>query len=199
MPPKDTVMLSAAGAQAAFIKLHPLTYKVTDKFFDDHITAAPNLSKATSIASAVKRYEKQPNVVVSSWILLDKDTLENKAKDATKVACLHNGAQQMAIAIKVKRRTVTISAFTRNAIQGDNPESYTEVTIPSGEKRYLDCKSEEKELFLSVKGPWKPLTGEVELYHYDERPISVASMVPKYLNWVVDPADRRPIRPVANT
>jgi streptogramin lyase len=58
----------------------------------------------------------------------------------------------------------------------------------------LNCRSEEKEITLSVKGQWNPVTGEVELYHYDEGEMPHAAMVDKYLWWVVDEA-ARPIRP----
>jgi hypothetical protein len=194
MPPDKTKKLTARDAQAAFIKLYPYKYTVTARFDDKHITAAPNLSKQTSIESAVQRY-KEDRTLRSSWILLDKDTLKNMATGATKVACVYNGAQQIAMAINVKRRTVTIESNTRKDIQGANPKDYIRVTI-AGEERYLKCKSEEKEVTLSVRGPWRPLTGEVELYHYDEGRMPNAEMLDRYCEWVVDEGGR-PIRPTA--
>lgn len=189
--PEKTKKLTAAEAFVAYKEHHPLTFSVTAKFDDDHITAATNLSKEKSIASAIERYKKQPNILRSSWILVDHNTLQNKAAGATKVPCVHQGAQQMAIAIKVKRRTVTIDAFTKRELQGDNLSKYTKV----GE-HYLSCKSEEKDVTLAVKGPYDPMTGAVELYHYEEGALPAAAMVDKYLVWVVDDKDEL-IRPQA--
>ena len=189
--------LTAAAAQAAFIQLHPLKYSVAARFDDNHVTAAPNLSKQTSIASAVERFKAQPNILVSSWILVDGPTLKNKAAGATKVACTHAGHQQMALAIKVMRRTVTISAFTRKEIQGSNPKDYIQATIAAGE-RFLSCKSEEKQVTLCVKGPWNPITGDVQIFHYEEGAMPAAAMVDKYLKWYVD-ASGRAIRPQATS
>ncbi len=193
MPPQPYVdereikKLSCADAQKAFILFKSLSYEVTAKFDDDHITAAPSLSKSDSFKSAVERYKKQPNVLLSSWILLDKSTLQNKAANATKVAYVHNGVQQMAVAVKVKRRTVTISAFTRKEIQGSNPKDFEEVTTVAGEKRYLRLKSDKiEDITLCVTGPWNPFTGVVQMYHYDEGPLPACAMLDKYLRWRID-------------
>lgn len=105
---EETKKLTAAAAQALFIKHNPPKYTVTAKFDDDHITAAPNLSKKTSIESALERYKKNQAILKSSWLLIDKDTIKNKATGGRKIASLHQGAQQMTVEIKVKRRTVTI-------------------------------------------------------------------------------------------
>lgn len=179
--------LSCVEAQKAFIRFKSLSYEVTAKFDDDHITAPPILSKAASFASAVERFKKQPNVLLSSWILVDKSTLKNKAANATKVACVHGGAQQMALAIKVQRRTVTIFAYTRKEIQGHNPKDFEEVVTVGGEKRYLRLKSAKiEDVTLCVTGPWNPFTGVVQLFHYAESAMPACAMLEKYLTWHVD-------------
>jgi hypothetical protein len=182
----DVKKLSCVEAQKAFIRFKSLSYEVTAKFDDDHITAPPVLSKSACFASAVERFKKQPNVLESSWILVDKSTLKNKVVNATKVACVYGGAQQMALAIKVQRRKVLISAHTRKEIQGHNPEHYKEVSV-GGDKRYLELKSLKiEDITLCVTGPWNPFTGVVLLFHYAECAMPACAMLEKYLRWHVD-------------
>ena len=187
--------LTAADAQRLYMGRYRLSYTVSAKFNDDHIVAAPNLSKTTSIEAAVARYKKQPNILLSSWILVDANTLKNKAASAPKVACIYNSTQQMALAIKVQRRTVSITARTRKEIQGDNPANYIKVTLGDGD-RYLTCKSDLQDVTLCVKGSWSPLKGLVDLYHYEEGAMPTLAIVAKYLEWVVD-ASGTPLYPVA--
>jgi hypothetical protein len=149
--------------------------------------APPLLSKSACFASAVERFKKQPNVLLSSWILVDKSTLKNKAANAPKVACVHVGAQQMALAIKVQRRTITIFAYTRKEIQGHNPKDFEEVITVGGEKRFLRLKSDKiVDITLCVTGPWNPFTGVVQLFHYAEGALPACAMLERYLRWHVD-------------
>jgi len=187
--------LAPAEAQKWFLIRFKPTYSVSAKFTDDHVVAAPNLSKSTSIAAAVARYQKQPNILVSSWILVDANTLKNKAASAPKVACVYQGAQQMALAIKVERRTVTITARTRKQMQGDNPDRYLKVTLGDGD-RFLDCKSDMDYVTLCVKGSWNPLKGLIDIYHYEEGSLPSIALLPKYLQWVCD-ASGNVLGPVA--
>jgi hypothetical protein len=178
----ETKKLDAATSRARYIKDNPLKYTVTAKFDDDHITAAPNLSKSTSIKSALGRYQKNQRILKSSWMLISKDTLQNKAAGARKQAAVYNGAQQMVLEIKVTRRTVDLEVLTKKELS-----KYKYETVKVGnEEHYLTCNSTEAEVKLSVKGNWNPLTGEVQLYHYEESPFPGApAMLDKYLVWKV--------------
>lgn len=83
LPPVEKT-LTNAEAYAGFIDLSPLKISVSAKFAGDHVLAAPNLSKKTSIAAAIDRFQRTKRIVPSSWILIDDSTLKAKAKSATK-------------------------------------------------------------------------------------------------------------------
>jgi len=178
--------LSCVDAQKAFMKMQPLKYEVTAKFENDHnIVTAPVLSKDAAFGATIERYKRNQNLRESSWILVDKSTLKNRAANADKVAFVYAGAQQMAVAIKVEKRTVSILAQTRKEIQGHNPSDFEEVTIGT-EKRYLTLKSNPKQdVTLCLKGPWNPFTGVVQLYHYEVGALPPCAMLDKYLRWKV--------------
>lgn len=176
-----TKKLTPEAAYAQFLKWKPFTYTVTGKFSDDH-TIDVNLSKKNSILAAIERYKKNRNTK-SSWMMLSHETIKNKAKDGKKQPTVHSGAQQIAVAIKVNRRTVTLQKLEFKELQ-----RYEHVTLEiGGEKHHLNCSSEEKEVTICIYGPWNPVTGKVELYHYDEKALPGApAMVDKYLEWNVD-------------
>ena len=187
-----TKTLAAAAAYALWIKENPLTYEVTGKFEDDHIITS-NLSKQTSIEAAIDRYKRNQNITTSSWIMLDKDKLVAKAQGAQKRASVHQSAQQLTMAIKVNRRTVTISLLDKKERQR---YEHQEVQIGT-ETHYLNCGSDEKEIILLIVGPWNPVTGEVGLYHYQEGALPGGHvMLPQYLKWNYDDTDKL-IGPVA--
>jgi hypothetical protein len=90
----------------------------------------------------------------------------------------------MTVEIKVMRRTVTIQPLKKSEL---NRYKYEEVTVGS-ETHYLNCVSEEKEIKLCVKGEWHPLTGEVDLYHYEESAFPASpAMIEKYLKFKIKP------------
>jgi hypothetical protein len=188
-----TKKLTAAKAYDLWIKEHPLTYAVTGKFNDAHIIT--NLTKKKSIEAAIKRYKEDQNIKLSSWIGHDKDKLVAKAQGAhNKRASVHQGAQQLTVAIKVKRRTVKISPLTKKELQRYEHE---DVEIGS-EMHHLNCSSDEQEIILLIVGPWNPLTGEVGLYHYKEGTIPADhQMLDKFLEWNVDETTKKPVSPVA--
>lgn len=62
---------------------------------------------------------------------------------------------------------------------------YEHETVKIGnEDHYLNCSSAEADVALCIKGRWNPLTGDVELYHYEESAFpGNAAMLDKYLSW----------------
>jgi hypothetical protein len=185
--------LSPADAFTAWTKLNKLTYTVTGKFEDDHIMAV-NLSKKNSIAAALVRYKKNQAILRSSWLALDKTTVLNKATASTsKRASVHQAAQQLTVGIKVNRRTVTIEPLTKQ-----ESSQYEHVVVEiNGAKHYLNCSSAEQEIVLLIIGPWDPLTGKVQLYHYQEGAMPGShTLLDKFLEWNVDD-ENNPISPTA--
>jgi hypothetical protein len=180
-------------AWQAYNKANGVKYIVENKFKDDHLVKDANLSKQTSINAALARYAKNQRIVASSWLLMTDDMLKNKASGAQKVPITYNGAQQMAVAIKVKRRTVTIVPLDDK--QRARIQSY-QVKV-GNEIRHVSCASEEKEVVLAVKGEWKPVSGEVKLYHYDEAALPNAPhFIDAYLVWNTS-GDGKPTTPKA--
>ncbi len=190
-----TKKLTADVAYDLWVSLHPLRYKVDEKFVKDHTLASPNLSKQTSINAAIERYTRNRAITTSSWLLLSADTLVNKAASAPKRASVHAGNQQMIVEVSVTRRTVRIERLT---LQKDI-QRYENVKVMVGdEPHYLNCSSEEKVIKLRVVGPWNPVTGEVTLYHYAEAQgaLPAHAMLDKYLVWYVN-AENQPTSPHA--
>ena len=58
IPAIKTKTLSAADAQRLYIARFRPSYPVSAKFSDDHVVAAPNLSKSTSIDAAVWKWRQ---------------------------------------------------------------------------------------------------------------------------------------------
>lgn len=195
--PEVIKKLSAADAYKHYLKNFELKYKIADKFSTDHLLAAANLSKTTSIDAAIERYTRNQNITTSSWMLLDTRTLLNKAKGAKKGTQIHNGAQQMSMQISVTRRTVTIAPFSKKELQGHKLDEYKNVKIKE-ETHYLYCSSREKDVKINVMGPWNPLTGDVSLYHYDEGQFDPThTLLPSYREWFYDNESKTYLRPVA--
>ena len=142
----------------------------------------------------MKRYEENQNIRASSWIEISKDTLKNKAKaSTTRRAIVHAGEQQMAVQISVERKTITMEVLEFKELQR---YEYHTVVI-NGEKHYINCSSAASEnINLTIVGPWNPLTGAVELYHYQETFPATAAMLPKFLEWRVD-GGNNPLSPTA--
>ena len=186
--------VDADTAYDLYVKSFPLELSVDSKFSGDHLLAAPNMSKKTSIAAAIERYVKNQSITTSSWMLLDNSTVLNKAKSAAKRARIYRGEQQLAVNIKVVRRTVEIEKLTfKEAQRIEN----TEVTV-KGEKQYLNCSSKEATVAINVVGGWDPLEGTFGLYHYEEGALPNGNqMVAKYLKWIYDEDSKEYIKPVA--
>jgi hypothetical protein len=193
--------LTAAVAQGLFIEHFPLKFSIAAKFDEDHMMVG-NLSSQTSITQAVDRYtrakkqHKNP-ALMSSWLAITTDTVKNKAASAARRAMLHKGSQQMAIQIKVKRRTVTLDELTpKEKLQAKKP---IEVKISDREIYYLTARSDEKDVDLLVIGEWQPLTGNVSMYHYQEGRVDsvTVAMEDKYLMWHWNAATSTPTAPVA--
>ncbi len=192
--PTQTVKISAPMAFGLLVKANPLKFKVTSKFKTDHLLKSANLSKKNSIAEAVERFERNQAITKSSWMLMDESTVLNKVKAASHVAQTYRGKQQLAMQISVTRRTVDIDILTEK--QSKQYECI-ETTI-RGKKFYLNCSSQEKDVKINVMGEWNPLTGEVEVYHYDEGAFSTAHvMLDAYLEWIYDPETKTYIRTTA--
>ncbi len=193
-PELETKKIKAADAFDLYVDHHPLKYSVDNKFMDDHVIGE-NLSKRTSIEAAVERYTRNQRILTSSWLMMDKNKLASKAKSSSKRAAhVHNGAQQMVVQLSVTRRTVSIQVLDKKEL---SRYKYEEVKV-GGETRYLNCTSEEKDIKLNVVGPWDPLTGEVELYHYEEGAFDAThDFAAKYLEWTYDPKTKEYIAPTA--
>jgi hypothetical protein len=172
------------------VKDNPLKYKVSAKFDDDHIIKA-SLSKKNSIEAAIERYKRNQKIKKSSWIMIDKATLLNKARAAgAKIAHIHGGGQQLATTIKVTRRTVEIDELTPKERQRYKHE---EVKVGK-ETKYLNCTSEEATVSLKVVGRWDPFTGECDIYHYEEGEAGGShKLLDKFKKWVCDEKGK-PIR-----
>lgn len=189
-----TKTLDADDAQERWLDLKPPKYSVSSKFSGDHVLAAANLSKKTSIAAALERYQRNPKITKSSWLLLDDSTILNKARNAKQRASIYANSQQMSIELKnITRRTVTIQELTPKERQR---YAHDEIEI-KGETRYVNSSSDEDTVSLCCKGEWNPLTGAIEIYHYEESKLpSKSAMLEKFLEWEVD-EDEEPIAPVA--
>ena len=193
--PEVQKKLTADAARALYISNYKLRMTVAAKFSGDHLLETPNLSKKTSIDAAIKRYQSNQKIKLSSWMLMDKATILNKAAAGDKRAWVHAGTQQLVVRIRVTRRTVEVTP-----LQNKERQTYENVPVTVGsETHYLNCASQEKEVGIKIVGAWTPLTGEFELYHYDETALMPDVMLDKYLTWVQDDATRQYIRPVAKT
>jgi hypothetical protein len=127
-------------------------------------------------------------------MLMDESTVLNKVRPANKVAQIYRGEQQLSMQISVTRRTVDIDEVSEQ----DSKRYKCVIAKIGGKTRYLNCTSEEKDVKITVKGEWNPLTGDVEVYHYEEGPLGGShQMVDKYLEWVYDPSSKTYIRPTA--
>lgn len=178
----ETTTLKPDDAYKAWLGYKKLSHTVSAKFSSDHVITT-NLSKKSSITAALERYKKNQRILKSSWVMLDAKTLKNKASGAKRKASVHSGKQQMTTQIKVTRRTVTLQKLEKKELQR---YTYEEVVV-KGETHYLNCSSEEKDVKLKVMGTWKPLTGAVDLYHYEEGDMpSKHEFVKSYLVWYVD-------------
>lgn len=193
--------LTDEAAQKLFIEHFPLSFSIDPKFDTDHMMVG-NLSSKSSIEQAVERYtrarkaNKKP-AMMSSWIVISPDTVKNKASGAPKRAMVYKNAQQMAIQIKVKRRTVELDELNeRERRQVRNP---IEVEINPREKVYLSAGSKEADVDLLVIGEWAPLTGKVSMYHYQEGRLASVKleMLDRYLMWHYNPDAKTVTTPVA--
>lgn len=190
--PETVKTLSDQKAFDLHVKNKKLKFSVSAKFDEDHIIKA-SLSSKNSKEAAIERYKRNQKIKKSSWIMLDKATLLNKAKGASVCPCIHSGKQQLATTISVTRRTVVIDELTFKEAQTYKCE---EVEIGK-EKKYLNCTSEEATVKLHIKGGWNPLTGDVDLYHYEEGTApTTPKLLEKYRKWVHDDGGK-PIRPDA--
>lgn len=187
---ETTKTLSDKASFDKLVKDNKLSFRVTAKFEGDHIIGT-NLSKKNSIEAAIQRYKRNQRIIKSSWIMIDKSTVKNKAKASTKkVAAVYRGNQQLTTTIKVTRRTVEIVELTKKERQR---YQYEEVTI-GREVKYLNCSSEEEIVDLKVVGKWDPFTGECDIYHYEEgKAPTDHKLLPKFKKWVCG-EDGKPIR-----
>lgn len=198
MPQNDaeevTEKLDADDAQKLYIENYGLDISVDSKLAKDHFCTAPNLSSSTSIKDAVDRYSRNQKILKSSFFVANETTVKNKAGGGKKIAMVHQGSQQMAVAVKVTRRTVEIEVL-KDKKEASRYRDVHQVEV-KGEIHYLTCSSAEKDVTLKLIGPWDPIKGTFSLYHYEEGTLPTkAEMVAKYLPWVMD--DGKPIRPVA--
>jgi transcription elongation GreA/GreB family factor len=180
-------------ARKLFLEHHPPKFKVDSKFAGDHQLESTNLSKKQSISAAIERYKKNQRITTSSWMVITPADVIGKAKNSDKIALIYSGKQQIAVTISVLQRTVEISRLTSKEAQ-----TYKCEQVKIGKDvHYLNCTSEEKNVKISVVGPWNPLTGEISLYHYDAgRSTQADTMLDKYLEWHCDDKGK-PIRPAA--
>jgi len=187
---ETTKTLSDRASFDQLVKDNKLSFKVTAKFEGDHIVST-NLSKKNSIEAAIQRYKRNQRIIKSSWIMIDKSTVKNKAKASTKkVAAVYRSNQQMTTTIKVTRRTVEIVELTKKERQR---YQYEEVTI-GREVKYLNCSSDEELVDLKLVGKWDPFTGECDIYHYEEgKAPTEHKLLPKFKKWVCG-EDGKPIR-----
>ena len=193
--PEVEKRLTADVARALYISNYPLKMTVATKFSGDHLLQAPNLSKRTSIDAAIKRYQANQTITRSSWMLMDHSTILNKAAIGEKRALEHAQKQQLAVRINVVRRTVEIER-----LEYKQRQTYENVLVTvGGETHYLNCVSREQNVDIKVVGDWHPLTGDFELYHYEEKALMPDVMIERYLRWVQDKTTRQYIRPVART
>ncbi len=193
--PEVEKRLTADVARALYISNYPLKMSMATKFTGDHLLQAPNLSKKTSIDAAIRRYQADQTVRLSSWMLMDHSTILNKAATGEKRALEHAQKQQLAVQINVVRRTVEI-----DRLEHKERQTYENVPVTvGGEIHYLNCVSREQKVDIKVVGNWKPLTGDFELYHYEEKALMPDVMIERYLRWVQDDTTRQYIRPVAKT
>jgi len=196
----DTVVLNHLAAFNEFIKYAKLTYSVSDKFIDDHTMTVMTSSKNAS-ERAVQRYVANQRILTSTWMMLDKATILNKAKGcnlANARSLTYREAQQIAIPIKAIVRTITVEKLAKNDIPRYKNSS-VEVTIGS-EVHTLRCTSKDgvEDAEIHIVGPWNPLTGEVVLYHFEMGlpPQNNHTMLEKYMKWYRN-EDKTLLRPVA--
>ena len=193
--PEVEKRLTADVARALYISNYPLKMTVATKFSGDHLLQAPNLSKKTSIDAAIRRYQANQTITRSSWMLMDPSTILNKAATGEKRALQRAQKQQLAVRISVVRRTVEIDRL-------EHKERQTYENMPvmvGGETHYLNCVSREQNVDIKIVGDWKPLTGDFELFHYEEKALMPDEMIEPYLRWVQDDTTKQYIRPVAKT
>jgi hypothetical protein len=194
------ITLPAERAQELFLDMFNPKYKVTDKFYKDHMIKDENLSSKISKKYAIDRYKENPRITTSSWTAISKEKIINKAANARKKASVYRAEQQMIVELKdVHRRTVRIDSYTRKELQGKKLTDYEAVEV-MGETRYLSTSSSEDTVTLCCVGNWKPLNGEIEIYHYEECDLPVAAqMLARYLQWYYreDGGRKVPTNPVA--
>jgi hypothetical protein len=176
--------LTPEEAQAQYFNRIKRTYAVSAKFAADHLLKSPVLSTSEALSQAMDRYRRD-QTEVSSWMIITASTLIEKAKNGKAVACIYQNAQQLALAVKAERRTITLTARTRKEIQGSNPDAFPRVTLADGD-RYITYKSRSDNITLCVRGPWDPLTGAVTIHHYGEGSLPKVDLLAKYLEWEVD-------------
>lgn len=199
--PETTTVLTLEKAVAAFLKHYALEIKVEDKLVRDHEVGAANLSKKSSIDSAFERLGRNPSFGSSgtkafSFYLMDVSTVKSKLGAAPKKFAIRHAAKlQLAVPIKVKHRTVTLTQLTR--VEAARIE-HREIDTPTG-KLYVGASSAEATVTVDICGAWVPLTGEFKAYHYEAVPSKLRSaheagaLTRAQLTWVMD--SDTPIRP----
>jgi hypothetical protein len=191
---QSTKTLKSNDAYERFVDHWKLSYTVAKKFYDDHLLvkdASRKLffvhpSTKDALEAALDRYVRtNRKISTSSWIALNETEIINKAKNSSnKRASVHNGKQQLTVKIQVERYTINIEEL--KVKEKHRYKGVKECKIGS-EIVYLLPQKDKRKVDINVVGGWKPLTGKVEIYHYDpSAALRNHEMMKDYLVWKTD-------------
>ena len=193
----DTGKLAPAAAFTFYTDANPLSFSVNPKFVSDHMDllgSNKGLTGGEAKKLALDRFSKKGSTT-SSWLDLSTAEVIKKVSTTTKrAACTHQGKQQIALLIKVDSVTVTVSELTAKEIKSGRFQS---AAVKRGsETVQVTTEVVERPVEIKVIGPWNPLTGDVDVYHYEkDTTAGTHDFLPKYLDFVMD--GNRAVRPVA--
>jgi hypothetical protein len=201
---EETKKVAPNIAYDYYVGAAPLKFTVTNKFETDHLAEGENvdsrgLSQREAIEAALERY-KRKGTPVSSWLNLTPSTVVNKVKSAQrKAASVFKSKQQIMILISVDSITAKIDKLSSDDVAKKRYKDMVEASAPGDNgSGYVLPSVESRQITVKVIGPWNPLTGEVDVYHYekDEAWNGGHEFLPKYLQFIVDERGA-PIRPAA--
>jgi hypothetical protein len=193
---EEVKKLDSAAAKDWYFDNCKLDCSVDAKFYGDHMLDEKNFGAKQAKEAAFGRFKKN-KTTTCSWIWIDKQTLFNKVRGSNKNrAGIHSGNQQLAVELKVQRRTVWIEELDKKDVakgKFKDPENLGDDRHPL----WVICQSRlEENIKISVVGPWNPLKGDFTIHHYEEKGMSgQPQVIDKYRFFII--RDKEIIRPEA--
>ena len=162
---------------------HPLQVTVSDKFITDHIFTG---QKNEALSLAKRRFEKEfvqgtenngaritirnDRIPTYTWTHVTESELAGKirANKDDVVAHVFNGKQQLQTRVVLSMRDVHVGPVKRSETQNLKHDLLAEYLLTNGTTIHMafNVQGGTREGRVWLVGPWEPLTGALEIYHY---------------------------------